>query len=451
MHSNRQSQLARRASFGYRHGGLAWLTTLLTITLPLSYADQSPAQQPKLVKVHDSIYRGPGNGNTYIVVTPEGNVIVDTGLLPEHAALFKSSLRAINSGPIKYIILTHGHEDHRGGVSVWKEPTTQVIAQRNYAEFCSYQSRLAPFFARRSAAQFRGKVDETIRPGYYEKPLDATVLFDDKYEFELGGMRFELHHAPGETYDHLSVWIPQLKIAFTGDNYSAKFPALYTLRGTKPRWALDYIDSLDKVLGWKPDLLLPGHGEPLIGNGQIADAVTKLRDAICYVHDETVRGMNEGKGVFQLMREIKLPPAIQIDEGYGTVAWSVRGIYEGYAGWFDGNPVNMYATPTSAVYPTIVEMSGGPDAVADRADKMIKMGQFVEALHLAEIVLEAAPQNSAGLRVRLAALEALAENSKNSMERGWLRYGIQMTKKRLAAEAASLKVINRADLEKRLK
>lgn len=407
-----------------------WLIGFLVPWWAPSYAQESPIEGNKVVKVHESIYQAPGNGNTYMVITPAGNVIVDTGLA-EHAVDAKKLLRATNSGPVKYIILTHGHEDHRGGVRVWKEPGTEIIAQRSYAEFYSYQCRLAPFFARRNAAQFKGKVDETIRTGYYGAPLDATILFDDKYEFELGGIKFELYHTPGETYDHVSVWIPQFKTAFVGDNYSEKFPAIYTLRGTKPRWALDYVESLDKVLNWRPELLLPGHGGGLTGNGRITETLSRFRDAIRYVEDETVRGMNEGKGVFQLMQEIKLPPGLQIDEGYGTVAWSVRGIYEGYAGWFDGSPSSMYATPVSAVFPALVEMSGGADAVVDRAAKMIGIGEFVKALHLADIALAADPQNKAGLRVRLTALEALKERSRNSMERGWLRYGIQMTKKRL--------------------
>lgn len=405
----------------------AWLIGFLAALCGVSYGQQSPMN---VVKIRDSIYRVEGFGNTYMVTTPAGNVIIDTSIA-EDAAEIKKSLRAVNSGPIKYIILTHGHEDHRGGVRVWKENGTDVIAQRNYAELYAYQSRLARFFARRNAAQFEGKVDDTIPLGYYGAPLDATILFDDKYEFEFGGLKFELYHTPGETYDQLSVWIPQLKAAFVGDNYSANFPAIYTLRGTKPRWALDYVESLNKVLSWRPDLLLPGHGEALTGSDRIAAQLSRFRDAIRYVHDETLRGMNEGKGVFQLMQEIKLPPALQIDEGYGTVAWSVRGIYEGYAGWFDGNPSNMYATPPSAVYPTLVEMAGGADAVAKRARAMIGKSEFIKGLHLADIALEADPHNKAGLRARLAALEALERRSKNSNERGWLRYGIQITKKHL--------------------
>jgi alkyl sulfatase BDS1-like metallo-beta-lactamase superfamily hydrolase len=210
-----------------------------------------------------------------------------------------------------------------------------------------------------------------------------------------------------------------------GDNYSRQFPALYTLRGTKPRWALDYIDSLNQVLSWKPSLVLPGHGEALTGNVQITEKLTQFRDAIRYVHDETVRGMNEGKDVFQLMQEVKLPPELKISEGYGTVAWSVRGIYDGYAGWFDGNPINMYPTRPTAVCSSLVQMAGGADAVARRAREFMDHGDLVEALQLTDVILAAQPGHRGALRVRVDVLRALEQRSSNPMERNWLRYGIE--------------------------
>ncbi len=186
------------------------------------------------------------------------------------------------------------------------------------------------------------------------------------------------------------------------------------------------------MLSWQPELLLPGHGEALTSNVQITEALSRLRDAIRYVHDQTVRGMNEGKDVFQLMREVKLPPKLQINEGYGTVAWSVRGIYDGYAGWFDENPATMYSTRPSAVYAPLVQMAGGADAVARRAGELLAKRDFVAALQLTDIVLAADPHNSVALHIRMDALHALERDSKNPMERNWLRCGIEEVGQRLA-------------------
>ena len=162
--------------------------------------------------------------------------------------------------------------------------------------------------------------------------------------------------------------------------------------------------------------------------------MTRYRNAILYVHDETVKGMNEGKDVATLMQDIRLPDDLNVGEAYGNVAWSVRGIYEGYAGWFDGNPSNMYSEPAAAVYPEIVAMAGGADAVAARAQQLIAQGEVVKGLHLADMALGASAENRDALAARLAALEALESNCTNAIEHGWLRHGIMTTQKQLNAQ-----------------
>src|SRR5579863_2520031 len=105
------------------------------------------------VKITDNIYQAIGFGNTFLVTTPAGNVIIDTsnaGTAPLHVNL----LKARSAAPVKYIILTHGHGDHTGGVALWKEPGTEVIAQKNQVEFLNYQERLNRFFTIRNSAQF---------------------------------------------------------------------------------------------------------------------------------------------------------------------------------------------------------------------------------------------------------------------------------------------------------
>jgi alkyl sulfatase BDS1-like metallo-beta-lactamase superfamily hydrolase len=389
------------------------------------------------VRVRDSIWMVPGFGNTFMITTPDGNVVVDTSL-QANAPRHRDLLRKVSDAPVRYILLTHGHGDHNGGVATWKEASTEVVAQREYAEMLHYQNRLRGFFARRNTAQFQGQVPLDRGPAggagaahNFGAEIDATRLIDEEYRFELGGLRFELYHTPGETYEHMTVWLPQLRAAFVGDNYYGSFPNLYTLRGTKPRWALDYVQSIDEVLALGPEVLLPSHGAPIVGEAEVKKALTRYRDAILHVHDTTVRGMNEGKDVFTLMREVRLPPELEVGEGYGTIAWSVRGIYEGYAGWFDGSPSTMYATPPAAIHPELVSMAGGAAAVAARAKQLIDGGSLLEGLHLADAALAAEPGERSALEARLRALEALEAKSANSNERGWLRFGIGETKRRL--------------------
>lgn len=254
-------------------------------------------------------------------------------------------------------------------------------------------------------------------------------------------MQFQLFSTPGETPDHLTVWIPKYKTAFIGDNYNGfgepepmSFPNIYALRGTKPRWALDWIRSIDKVLSLKPEVLLSGHGEPIVGNADITRRLTRFRNAIQYVHDEVVKGMNSGKDVFTLMQEIELPASFDMTESFGKVSWSVRGIYDGYAGWFDMNPSTIYELPPSSVYPDLVGLAGGPEPLVRLAQERLEAGRPVEALHLTEFVLAYDPNNNAALSARLKTLEYLREHSENYLEVGYLDYGIKATKDKLASK-----------------
>jgi len=212
------------------------------------------------------------------------------------------------------------------------------------------------------------------------------------------------------------------------------FPNLYAIRGTKPRWALDWIHSIDQVLALQPDIVLNGHGAPIFGNQEISRRLRRYRDAIQYVHDETVKGMNSGKDVFTLMQEIKLPASYDLSQVFGKVSWSVRGIYDGYAGWYDMNPASMYEVPPTSVYSDLVKLAGGPEPIAHLASEKLDAGKPVEALHLTDIVLAYDQNNSAALNARIKALEYLRQRCENFVEQGWLEFGITKAKASLASK-----------------
>ncbi|HLV87781.1 MAG TPA: alkyl sulfatase dimerization domain-containing protein [Candidatus Sulfotelmatobacter sp.] len=407
----------------------------------LTVAIAAAQDQPKLVKINDAISMAPMTSNVYLVTTTEGSVVIDTAPARD-AAEAKELLSTVHHGPVKYIVLTHGHADHIGGIDLWKETGTQVIAQRNYAELVNYVARLEGFFAPRNAAAF-GRPAHEVGPwaGNYGGKIDPTIFFDDKYDFTLGGIEFQLFSTPGETPDHLTVWIPAYKAAFIGDNYAGagmpepmSFPNLYAIRGTKPRWALDWIKSIDTVLALKPEIVLNGHGDPIFGNQEITRRLKRYRDAIQYVHDETVKGMNAGKDAFTLMKEIKLPASYDLSQIFGKVSWSVRGIYDGYAGWFDGNPTSMYVVPASSVYPDLVKLAGGPEPIVRLALQKLDDKEPVEALHLTDVVLAADPKNKSALAARIKALEYLRDRCENAVEDGWLQYGIRKAKENLSSQ-----------------
>ena len=422
---------------------LRTMVALLAVCVEMGVAapGYTQQQQVKVVKISESIYMAPMGSNVYLVTTPDGNVVIDTA--PDaNAQMAKDLLTEVSHAPVKYIILTHGHADHIGGIYLWKQPGTQIIAQRNYVELVNYVARLEGFFVPRNAVVF-GRTSRVAGTwaGDFGATIEPTILFDEKYEFTIGGIKFELLSTPGETPDHLTVWIPSYRIAFIGDNYAGigvpepmSFPNIYAIRGTKPRPALDWMKSIDTVLALKPDMVLNGHGDPIVGQEEIKRRLSRYRDAIQYVHDETVKGMNAGKDVYTLMQEIKLPESYNLSQVFGKVSWSVRGIYDGYAGWFDGNPSTMYEEPSSSVYPDLVRLAGGPDRVSQLALERLQAGNPVEALHLTDVALAFDAKNSAALNARIKALEVLLDRSQNYVEDGWLKLGIRNAKEALESK-----------------
>lgn len=394
---------------------------------------QSGRELAEPIKINDAIYQAVGFGNTFLVLTDQGNVVIDTSIVGT-AAKHHAMLQKISRAPIKYIILTHGHGDHTGGVYLWKQPETQILTQQNFLPFRQYQKRIQGYLNRTAAAQFNFDLKRlTSMVDAPTQKVTPTLTFDDKYEFELGGVKFEIFHTPGETPDALTVWIPKYKAAFVGDNLYESFPNIYTLRGTTPRWPLEYIESLDKVLALEPDLVLPSHGLPIQGKEKVKAQVTKYRDAIRYVHDETVKGMNDGKDVYTLMREIKLPAELDIGEDYGKVAWSVRGIYEGYVGWFDLNPATMYGRPPTVADSDLVQLAGGASVVADKAREVVESGDAVRGLRLADAALAHEPTNVEALEAKLLALKTLQAGTRNGLEHAWLGHGLRTTQAQLDA------------------
>jgi alkyl sulfatase BDS1-like metallo-beta-lactamase superfamily hydrolase len=392
-----------------------------------------PASMPEAREIRDGIYVSEGLSNTFLINTKEGRIVVNTGMGFE-APVHKRNYDAVSDAPVRYILLTQGHVDHVGGVDLFNEPGTEVVAQAGNAAHQADDERIAQFRAARSAFAFSEVIATSLRHMQQEggfgtvgqsKPK-PTITFEDRLEIELGGERLELLAAPGgETTDSMIIWMPERKICFAGNLFSAlfgHFPNLVTIRGDRYRDPLRFVESLDRVLALEPELLLVGHHEPVEGKALIRAELERLRAAVLYVHDETVKGMNDHKDIYTLMQEITLPPELEVGEGYGKVSWSVRAIWETYAGWFHhSSTTELYSVPPTAVHADLVELAGGPDAIAERAGKKLAAGEPVEAIQLAEIVLTAEPLHCGALEVNLAAHEALDAQSVNFWLSSWLR------------------------------
>jgi alkyl sulfatase BDS1-like metallo-beta-lactamase superfamily hydrolase len=243
----------------------------------------------------------------------------------------------------------------------------------------------------------------------------------------------------GETLDSLVVWMPKERVVFTGNLFGPVFlamPNLVTLRGDKPRLVQRYLPSLDTVRKLGAELLITGHGEPIRGAENIRASLDKMHAAVSYVNEQTIAGMNAGKDVHTLMREIRLPEELKIGEFHGKVSWAVRAIWEEYSGWFHyDSTASLYGVPRSSVDADLVDLAGGAEALAARANEKLEKGRALEAMHLLDVALGAEPGNKRALEIKAAVLKRLQVESSGSnlSEAMWLKVELAAVEAALAS------------------
>ena len=248
------------------------------------------------------------------------SVIVDAMESVEAALPVKEAFSKITSKPVKGIIYTHFHPDHIGGAT--------IMAGNDDPEVYSHEStqhhlnRIANITLettyRRGMRQFGsllpegGVVNCGIGPEFrFNENSSIGVLVPTQtfgkqpLELEIAGIKLVLVHAPGETPDQISIWLPQKKVLLPADNFYKSFPNLYAIRGTAYRDVAQWVKSLDKMRELNAEYLVPHHTRPLIGKDTIYETLTNYRDAIQFVHDQTIRLMNQGLTPPEIVEKVK--------------------------------------------------------------------------------------------------------------------------------------------------
>jgi alkyl sulfatase BDS1-like metallo-beta-lactamase superfamily hydrolase len=395
----------------------------------------------EVVDIAEGVYQVQGIANAHLIATPAGNVMFDTGISIQAAQQIKK-LKAVESGPVSHIILSHSHADHIGGTRFWREKDTEIIVHREFEEEQRYLTELEPYLWRRN---------RTVFPWMPEQPTEIemlkyggiapTITVDENdYKFEHGGVQFDVLSTPGaEGADNICLWLPGKKILFTGDTLGPNFPQfpnVFTMRGEKIRKPVEYINTLNKLIALDAEILVPSHRDHIVGKEAIRASLTLIRDAVQYVHNEVIAGMNAGKTVYQLMEEIQLPAELELSQEHGRVSWAVKSIWEYYATWFHfDTPTELYPVPPRDIYADLAQLAG-VDALLAKANEQLAQHKPVHALHFLEVVLELEADNVVAIETQIAVYEMLLQDatniSKNNYEKDYMRTLIAQTKERLA-------------------
>jgi alkyl sulfatase BDS1-like metallo-beta-lactamase superfamily hydrolase len=388
----------------------------------------------EVIKVTDGVYVAVGfsDANSILIEGDGGLIIVDTTSDVTDASAVKAEFAKLSTAPVRAIIYTHSHPDHTGGAT--------VFAGDDHPEIYSHQLAVdrVPDVGRAGrdgGDQFGSSLPDSLfinagtgmefgrRPaprGY----LPPTRTFSgDRLDVTIAGVRLQLLHTPGETPENIAVWLPDKRVLMPGDDFYNAFPTLYAIRGARPRPIDQWVASLGKMLDLDAEFLVPGHTRPVIGRDNVRAALTAYHDGIQSILTQTVDGMRKGERPDELVQHVKLPTALAanpyLQEFYGTVAWSVRAIYTDYAGWFDGNPTNLFPPSEKDRAARIIELAGGRDQVLLKARRAIANKDFQWAAELSDYVLAIDGGNVEAKRLKATALTELGERQISAIARNY--------------------------------
>jgi len=242
--------------------------------------------------------------------------------------------------------------------------------------------------------------------------LPPTTTFVGSLDIEVAGIKVHLHEAPSESDDELVLWFPEHGVLDVADVIQGESLCnLYALRGAV-RDPLQWMRAVDLLRGFDAEALIFGHGRPLIGRDEVQDLLTSYRDAIQYIHDQTVRLAARGLTPDELVEEIsELPPRLRdhpwLGEFYGTVKQTVRQIYANNFGWFEGDPTFIDPLPRRERSTRYVDAMGGRDAVIAHASQAYAEGDFRWTAEILTHVLRTDPEDQDARQLKADALRQL--------------------------------------------
>lgn len=393
-----------------------------------------------VIQVTENVHVAVGFGlaNSILIEGDNGVVIVDTTESVAVATAIKKEFDKITTKPVKAIIYTHNHADHILG--------SGVFAGDDNPDIYSYETTphhidkilqiIRPVIYKRSMRQFGSLLPEGevlnagIGPFLDSGPstpvdlLRPTKTFSgERAKLTIEGVNIELYFAPGETPDQIFVWLPDQKLLMPGDNFYRSFPNLYAIRGTAYRDVMDWANSIDKMRALKPEFLVPSHTRPLEGATEIYKHLTDYRDAIQFVHDQTIRGMNMGLTLQQITERVKLPEHLAkspyLKEFYGRVDWSVRSIFSGYLGWFGGNATDLTPLSEKENADRMADLAGGIEALRKKSQSAFEKQDYQWALRLADTLLVLDKDDDFAKKARIASLKALGSTEISATGRSY--------------------------------
>ena len=353
--------------------------------------------------------------HVYAVATNDGLVCFDTSARRAGPSVV-AALRTWNTQSFSTLVYTHGHVDHVGGSGAFAadavdrgDAAPSVVGHaRVGARFDRYRLTNG-YNAQINARQFGGRPqDDFLDPSV----LAPTRVVDALSDLIVGSQRFALHHALGETDDHLWTWDPGRRAIFSGDLMTWTFPNAGNPQKVQ-RYPAEWAVALREMAALEPEMLLPAHGLPIAGRERIRFVLTTVATALEQLVAAVIERMNAGVALDVIVHEVNVPAEVLalpfLRASYDEPEFVVRNIWRLYGGWWGGDVDRLKPSPTAVLARELAVLAGGSLALAKRAedlagearsavDRDVADDRWRLASHLIELAAESVDVEGDGFR-----------------------------------------------------
>ncbi|MFG3254864.1 alkyl/aryl-sulfatase [Streptomyces sp. NPDC048172] len=405
-----------------------------------------------LFEVVEGIYqvRGFDLSNMTLVEGERGVFVIDPLISAETAAAALALYRAHRGDrPVTGVLYTHSHVDHFGGVRgvVTEDEVAAgvpVLAPEGFLDHAVSENVYAgTAMARRAAYMYGaalpkggrgqigtglGQTTSTGAVGLIPPTLDVTRTGQEE---TVDGIRMVFQLTPGtEAPAELNIHFPAHAALCMAENATHNLHNLLTLRGAEVRdprvWAR-YLTEAVTLFGADSDLAFASHHWPVWGRERVLAFLSEQRDLYAYLHDQTLRLLNQGLTPLEIAERVEMPPALErawhTHGYYGSVSHNTKAVYQRYMGWFDGNPAHLWEHPPVEAAERYVTYMGGAEEVLRRARDSYAEGDFRWVVQVVHHVLFADPGNAEARTLQADALEQLGYGCENGPWRNFYLTG----------------------------
>jgi alkyl sulfatase BDS1-like metallo-beta-lactamase superfamily hydrolase len=420
---------------------------------PSLWRQSTLAAKQGLYEVVEGIYqvRGLDLSNISFIEGDSGVIVIDPLISTEAAAAALALYRAHRGNrAVSAVIYTHSHVDHFGGVLgvtnqadvdagkvvvLAPEGFTQHAVQENVYAGTAMTRRAGYMYGTLLARGPQGQVGcglgQNTSTGEIALIVPTLDIRETGETHVIDGVEIEFQMAPGtEAPAEMHFYFPKFRALCMAENATHNLHNLLTLRGALVRdphgWSGYLTEAID-TFSDRADVVFASHHWPTWGKERIVEFLSLQRDLYAYLHDQTLRLLNQGHTGTEIAEDFQMPPALHrawhAHGYYGSVNHNVKAVYQRYMGWFDGNPARLWPHPPEAIGPRYVEAIGGIDRVVELAQRAFDDGDFRWAATLLDHAIFTDENHAAAKALYADTLEQLAYGAENATWRNFFLSG----------------------------